>query len=185
MSGHTPGPVEILCREIGFAWDRRLEREDVFVAFVAELVAEVSERVRLAERIAPHFGKRPSESAVRAVNLAKTMVSFAPGLSTKARLSLAESMSIYALARETNPDDGPCDHDVAMLASCASAIRFGLESPCHSRHAAEAASHVWKHVYGVSRFDSSTPEWSRSWAREKLTSALIRLLPAKATGEQP
>ena len=71
-------------------------------------------------------------------------------------------------------EDGPCDHLIDMLSSCVSAIRFGLEKPCHSRHAAAAASHIWKHLYGVSLFDSFTPEWEKDWARAQLQEAILR-----------
>lgn len=172
------GPVEKLCREIGFPWDRRLEREDVFVAFVGELVEEVAQRLELSARLVGVAGNGPTDAALRALDLARSMVSRDLGLDVPARTKLATAL--HDLSHETNPEDGPCGHDVDMLASCASAIRFGLERPCHSRHAAAAAQHVWQHVYVVSRFDSNTPEWERSWARGKLTSALISLLPADA-----
>lgn len=172
------GPVEKLCSEIGFPWDRRLEREDVFVAFVGELVGEVAQRLDLSARLVGFSGSGPSDAALRALDLARSMVSRDLGLDNPARIELATTL--HDLSWEANPDDGPCDHDVDMLASCASAVRFGLERPCRSRHAAAAAQHVWKHVYGVSRFDGNTPEWERSWARGKLTAALISLLPADA-----
>ena len=190
MTSHTrqprqPGPVETLCREIGYPWDRRLEREDLFVAFVGSLVAEVADRRRMAESIAHLTGKSPAPDGEKVLNLAFSMVAPDLGLSTPARIDLARA--VHDLSHEINPDDPghSCDHEVDMLASCASAIRFGLEQPCRSRHAAEAASHVWQHVYGVSRFDSQTPSWQKEWTRGKLTEALISLLPPTGTGAAP
>jgi hypothetical protein len=173
------GPVRILCDEIGFPFDRRLEREDLFIAFVAQLVEEIGESRYLAERIGPYTGKPPSEASAGVLDVARAMVSRDLGLSRAARLGLTRT--IHGRSDEINPDDPThsCDHVVDMLSSCASAIRFGLEWPCHSRHAAEAANHVWKHVYGVSRFDGNTPSWQHEWARSKLQAAIISLLPAE------
>lgn len=171
------GPVEILCREIEFEWDRRLEREDVFIAFVRELVEEVAQRREIAGQISRLTGVELSDHGGHLVCVARSMTALDLGLSREARCGLAET--IHDRSHEINPEDGRnCDHEVDMLASCASAIRFGLESPCRSRHAADAADHVWRHLYGVSRFDGHTPAWRKSWARSKLTSAILSLLPS-------
>ena len=183
--GHTPGPVSILCKEIGFPFDRRLEREDVFVSFVRRLVGEVEDIIRTADALAEFTGKPSSEGAREVLGLALSMSSLDLGLSLSARTEFAAA--IHERSHQINPDDPrhSCDHAVDMLASCASAIRFGLERPCRSRHAADAASHVWKHVYGVSRFDGITPAWQKEWARGVMQSAIIDLLPAisRPTGE--
>lgn len=171
------GPVELLCQEIGFPWDRRLEREDVFVAFVRELVEAVAHRVDMAGRLSPFTGTAPSPETLRAVDLGRSMTALDLGLSRAARMSVASAL--HDLSHEVNPDDPRhgCNHDVDMLSLCASAIRFGLETPCRSRHAAAAAQHVWKHVYGVTLFDSQTPAWEKEWARGRLSAAIISLLP--------
>ncbi|MCV0413477.1 MAG: hypothetical protein K5831_01160 [Brevundimonas sp.] len=180
------GPVRILCDEIGFRFDPRLEREDLFIAFVGCLVEEIARQRETQAAIAPYTGTSPSEASERGINIARSMVALDLGLSMKARKEVASA--IHDLSYEANPEDDPthpCDHLVDMLASCASAIRFGLEEPCRSRHAAEASNHVWKQIYGVTRFDSNTPSWQHEWARTKLQQAMISLLPARAahTGE--
>lgn len=178
------GPVRILCDEIGFDFDRRLERDDLFIAFVAELVNEISEKRHTEEAVSAFGGEKPSDSSREVLDLARSLVARDPGLSQRARLEIAEA--IHERSHEVNPDDptASCDHLVDMMASCASAIRFGLEKPCRSRHAAEAAQHVWQHVYGVTRFDGNTPAWQREWARKKLASAILSLLPT-TTQEGP
>lgn len=170
------GPVEVLCREIDFAFDARMERDDLLIAFVSELVGEVGHLRGVQAAIADLTGEPPSEESSPLLDLALSMVALDLGLSRAARERIATS--IHDRSHEVNPDDPghSCDHLVDMLSSCASAIRFGLEKPCRSRHAAEAASHVWKHKYGVSLFDGNTPRWQREWARAKLQSALLSLL---------
>lgn len=171
------GPMRVLCDEIGFVWDRRLERQDLFLAFVSQLVEEIGDRMHMADAIQHLTGKPASDGSRRLLDVARNMVSDDLGLSVEARSSLTEE--IHDESREINPDDPEhsCDHAVDMLASCASAIRFGLETPCRSRHAASAAQHVWKHVYGVTRFDGKTPAWEKEWARSMLQSAIYTLLP--------
>jgi len=172
------GPVRLLCDEIGFPFDRRLERTDVFVAFVRELVAEVSHEREIAAHVGKMGGKGPSDGSAEVLALARGMTD---PLNTVADLR-ATAEAVHDLARELNPDDAyPTDHLIDMLSSCASAIRFGLEYPCRSRHAAEAASHVWRRMYGVSRFDGHTPAWKHAWARAKLIQALMSLLPSPTT----
>lgn len=178
------GPVRILCDEIGFPFDERLERDDVLIAFVSELVSEV-ERSRDLEVVSCRFtGKLPSAESGNALALAKNMVATDLGLSHEARMRVASAL--HDLSYEVNPDDATsCDHLVDMLSSCASAIRFGLDTACRSRHAADAADHVWKQTYGVSRFDRMTPAWRKDWARQKLQSAIISLLPEMALNPKP
>jgi hypothetical protein len=168
------GPIRILCDEIGFRFDPRIERTDVLVAFVRELVDEVADRRQTAAVLAGRVGtKAPSEGSWSAINLAQHMLS-----ETSVRGLQAGARRLHEACDRLNPDDAyPTDHLIDMLASCASAILFGLEKPCKSRHAAEAADHVWKHVYGVSRFDSETPAWSKAWACVRLQEAIISLLP--------
>jgi len=49
------------------------------------------------------------------------------------------------------------------------------KQPCHSRHAAEASNHIWKHKYGVTLFDDCTPAWQKDWARRQFQDAILRL----------
>lgn len=175
------GPVWALCEEIGFPFDPRLERVDLFVAFVGELVREVEERRDMAARIAHVTGKPPSEGSAEVLALATAMLKAQGVAELRERAS-----AVHDASWRLNPDDAyPTDHLIDMLSSCASAIRFGLESPCRSRHAADAAQHVWKQVYGVSRFDSLTPAWEKDWARQKLASAILSLLPPPAVSDAP
>lgn len=171
------GPVRILCDEIGFQFDPRLERPEVLIAFVAELLSEVQHHHDMAVSIADYTGKVPPESSSLALGLAWVMVR------ASLREILASAAAVHDLAHELNPDEAyPTNHTIDMVSSCASAIRFGLEEKAwSSRHAAAASNHVWKRVYGVSRFDRNTPAWQHEWARSKLLSAIVSLLPTEAT----
>lgn len=175
------GPIRILCDEIGFAWDPRLERADLLVAFVRGLVAEVAEARDMAVQIASYTGKSPSAASSEVLALADVM------LASHGRSQLLASASyVHEACHRLNPDDAaPTDHIIDMLSSCASAIRFGLEKPCHSRHAASAAQHVWRQLYGISRFDSRTPAWENDWARSCLQNAIISLLPVAPEEASP
>lgn len=171
------GSVRILCDEIGFRFDPRLERPEVLVAFVRELVSEVAELRDMAQTISHLTGKPPSEGSASALAVAEAMLSV-----DNVRAWIGGAAMLHDACGRLNPEDAcPTDHLIDMLSSCASAIRFGLEDRGElgfsSRHAASAASHVWKQVYGVSRFDSETPAWEHEWARGKLLSAIISLVP--------
>lgn len=169
----SKGPVRLLCDEIGFAFDPRLEQPAVLIAFVRELLSEIEDRREMAVHVVRMGGKAPSEASARVLESARLMVA-----ADTPALAILIAENVHDLANEFNPDDAyPTDHLIDMVSSCASAIRFGLESPCHSRHAAAAAQHVWKQVYGVSRFDSHTPAWEKEWARSKLLSAVVSLIP--------
>lgn len=165
------GPVRILCDEIGFPFDGRIEREDVLVAFARELLYDVSRENGLERQLAEMVGKTHNPDALEAINAAVEML--------EADDKIAAAAHVHDVCRRLNPDDAyPTNHAIDQVSSIASVLRFGLEKPCRSRHAAEAANHVWKHLYGVSRFDRHTSPWEKDWARAKLTSAIISLLPA-------
>lgn len=174
------GPVRILCDEIGFPWDRRLEREDLFVAFVRVLVEGLAEDRELSRRIVRFTGRPPSDGSQEVLSLAFAMLD-APDTAGR----IARAAAVHDASHRLNPDNAyPTDHLIDMLASCASAIRFGLaEREYRSRHAASAADHVWRHRYGVSRFDGQTPAWENEWARSVLMSAIISLLPSLGNAE--
>jgi hypothetical protein len=168
------GPVRLLCDEIGFSWHPRLERQDLFVNFVGELAAEVAHMRYMAETIAEHGGAPPSDASDVVLVLTQEMLA----LNDREALILAAA-AIHDAAHELNPEDAyPTDHLIDMLSSCASAIRFGLETPCRSRHAASAANHVFDRLYGLRLHDHHVPEWQKGWAREKLQAALVSLLLA-------
>lgn len=173
-SGSIPvadkGPVRLLCDEIGFLFDGRLERDDILIAFVRELLYEVSRENGLSRQLAEMVGKAHDPDALEAINLAVEMLDSDDKIAAAAR--------VHDACHRLNPDDAyPTNHAIDMVASIASAVRFGLEKPCRSRHAAEAANHVWKQTYGVRRFDRHTPAWEKEWARSKLIAAIISLLP--------
>lgn len=170
-SGSRPerGPVRILCDEIGFAFDRRLEHPDVLVAFVAALVSEVQQHHDMAVSIAPYTGKEPPSASVEVLALAQAMLA--------ANDPVAAAEAVHNASHRLNPDEAyPTNHTIDMLASCASALRFGLaEKPWTSRHAAAAANHVWERVYGITRFDRHSPAWGKEWARTVLQDAVVGL----------
>lgn len=169
------GPVEILCQEIGARFERRMDQDAILVSFVSVLVNEIEEMRDLRERLSSIEGistPAPSSDSAVVLEAAKIMLA-APD--TKTRIIAAEE--VHNLTHRLNPDEGPCDHLIDMLSSCASAVRFGLEWPCRSRHAASAADHIWKHVYGISRFDEFTSNWRNDWARAQLQTAILRLTP--------
>lgn len=164
------GPIEILCKEIGFRFDKRLESVDMLVAFVSELVSHVASMRSIDEQLKDVLTSGgPSEDSERVLKRVLHMLT-----TNKPDLLKKRAASIHLLIHRVAPDDMyPCDHLIDMLSSCVSAIRFGLEIPCHSRHAADAAQHVWKRVYGISLFDSFTPAWEKEWARAQLQNAII------------
>lgn len=166
------GPVEILCKEIGWRgfFDHRLETQAILIAFVRELVSHVADMRAMQTMVAEHTGgKPPSDES------ASLLVKVGALLSLKDReMLLAYAAEVHDFIHQIEgPEDGPCDHLTDMLSSCVLAIRFSLEKPCRSRHAANAASHVWKHRYGVSLFDGFTSAWEHDWARAQLASALL------------
>jgi len=166
----VPGPVEILCKEIDFHFDRSMEAPRILVAFVAQLVGEIARERSLEASISEFTGKPPSEKSAEALRLAQDMVTASDPGELIGRAAL-----VHDFDHINNPEDGNCDHLIDMLSSCASALRFGLETPCHSRHAAAAAQHVWRRLYGIKREDSITPHWSKHWARIQLQSAITSI----------
>lgn len=166
----SKGPVEILCEEIDFHFHRSMETPRILVAFVARLVGEIASERDMQSAIAHVTGKPPSEKSAEALRLAQGMVSASDPGELVGRASL-----LHDFDHMNNPDEGPCDHLIDMLSSCASAIRFGLEMPCASRHAAHASNHVWRRLYGIKREDNITPHWSKHWARVQLQRAITDL----------
>lgn len=170
MKKREKGPVEILCKEIGFRFDRRMERQDLFVSFVSVLVSQVAGMREMQMHISTVVGgKLPSQASEDILRRVEIMLASDDPLS--------ETEELHSFADEVSPDDAhSCDHLIDMLNSCVSAIRFGLETPCRSRHAAEAASHIWGKLYGISLFDEFTPKWEGEWARAQFQEAMFRLV---------
>lgn len=166
------GAIEILCKEIGFRYFERMETLEMLVAFVSVLVHEISNERWTQSELAKVAGTdAPSKDSEEVLRCVQEML-----LITNREDIIAKSAEIHTFIHTVAPDGMyPCDHLIDMLSSCVSAIRFGLESPCRSRHAADAAGHVWKQLYGVSRFDSHTPNWKKDWSRAQLEKALITL----------
>jgi hypothetical protein len=172
----SPGPVEILCREIRYPFTQELEQPSVLIAFVRVLVGEISDMVTWRSVISRGFSEEGfgTLEATRPLDAVKALLEqfpMPPGNREQMCAELHNGL-LYT------PDAGPCNHLIEMLSSCVSAIRFGLEMPCHSRHAAAASDHIWKHKYGVRLFDGCTSDWQKDWARRKLTEALQVSTPA-------
>jgi hypothetical protein len=171
------GPIRILCDEIGFRFDPRLESPRVLVAFVRELVSTVAQIRHIQQVTTFATSKPPSEGSERVLVACIAMLS-----SGTTESMVTEAAIIHDLCHELNPDEAyPADHLIDMLSGCASAIRFGLETPCHSRHAAEAARHIWGQYYGICVHDQFSGAWSKDWARAQMQEA-ITALAIEATG---
>lgn len=162
----TKGPVEILCKEIGFTFDERMETQDMLIAFVAVLVKRIEQLFGMKDILSGIGGEPASDDAKEVLRLTKVMLEANNEWIEKAA-------NVHDLCRQVNPDEGPCDHLIDMLSSCASAIRFGLEKPCRSRHAAHAGQHIWKHIYGIRQFDNFTSSWEKEWQRAQLQEAIM------------
>lgn len=173
MAEKVKGPIEILCDEIGYPHDKALDRVDVFVAFVDSLVGEISDMIAWRSVISRGYSEPGYETAeaMRPLKAVRELLTITAVPERDAKCAELHNGIL------SQPDEGPCNHFLDMLSSCVSAIRFGLEIPCHSRHAAEAASHVWKHKYGLRLFDQHTSRWEKDWACQKMQSAIIGLLP--------
>lgn len=176
------GPIEILCLEIGEPFDKRLERPEMLLAFVAALVSEVGWMMELTDKISNITGKETSHPSAAALPIAQMM---AAARTVEQAEQLAEQVHDISDAAGEEIADRPLE----MLSACASAVRFGLENPCRSRHAADAARQVWKNKYGVSLWDRQTPDWQHQWARRvfhtALASCAVEAWNRRATGATP
>lgn len=168
----SPRAIEILCKEVGYRFDKRMETPAMLVAFVRVLVQHVSQMREMEGRLTKFTGKTPSPDSADALSRVQEM------LDGPLELMIPTCASLHDLCHKLNPEDAyPTDHLIDMLSSCVSAIRFGLGIPCHSRHAASAAQHIWKHLYGVHLFDSFTPAWEKDWICAQLQDAILSQLP--------
>jgi hypothetical protein len=176
------GPVRVLCDEIGFQFSPGMENPRLLVAFIRTLVLEVAEIRDLAERLKDVLGRDgPSAGSGQMLNKVLDMLNGGDVVAM-----VEQCAGLHELAHQLNPDDAyPTDHLIDMLSSCVSGIRFGCDTGrwgVGSRHAAEAAQHVWGRKYGVSLFDAHTPRWQHDWTRHKLREALISLAFPPAIG---
>lgn len=175
LNEREKGPIEILCKEIDFPFDRRLEHPSILVAFVAVLVSSIASMRYTQEKVAEMTGgKMPSADSEAVLGRVLEMLA-----STDYDLLTGKAAEVHTFIHSVYSDEAyPCDHLIDMLSSCVSAIRFGLEKPCHSRHAAAACSDVWKQVYNIRQFDRYTPKWEHDWARAQLQEAImLRMQP--------
>lgn len=179
MKERDKGPVEILCKEIGVHFDHRMETLPIFVGFVRVLTDKALEDFEASEQIKTIIGldysgkpmQEPDDATPQVRELVDAMFRSAHPIDM-----IERAARVHELARELNPEDAyPTNHYIDMLSSCASAIRFGLETPCRSRHAAEAAGHIWRRRYRIGLEDGSTEAWQKDWARQQLDEALLRL----------
>lgn len=171
MEDRPKGPVELLCKEIGFRFERGMERPEVLAAFVGQLVENIEWGRDISEKIGSLTGNPPSEASGRVLDATLEMLK-----ETETVAMIRKAEAVHDLAHELNPECAyPTDHIIDMLSSCASAIRFGLETPCHSRHAASAARHVWQQRYGLRLEDEFTSAWCHDWSRTQMQRAILRL----------
>jgi hypothetical protein len=164
------GPYQILCEEIGARYFDHINEEEALVSFVRVLVDVISHDMDIKEQIEPMTGVTHSE-------ISHTIL-----VMTKDALQRDGSEAIIKKCSEIHNwiwsklGDEHCDHEVDMLNSCVSALRFGLEKPCKSRHAASASNHIWKKHYRVGLFDTFTSGWQKEWARAQLDKAISNQL---------
>ena len=160
------GAVEILCKEINATFKPEYETVEVLIAFVGSLVGEIDDMIGLERHLEKVTGKETSDEAVKSLERVKNL------LAVKGRRDELIKAAAKAHIVTYVPDEGDCDHYVDMLSSCVSAIRFGLEIPCRSRHAASAANHIWKRKYGIRLFDRHSNDWGKQWAKMKFNEAI-------------
>jgi hypothetical protein len=173
VMGRQRGPVELLCNEIGFRFRQSMETVQTLRAFTQVLVGEIEEMRHFAAAISDLTGTTPSAESAEAIARASEMLTFAG----RDQL-IAVAATVHAFCNEANPEGKyPTDHYIDMVSSCTSILRFGLETPCHSRHAASAMEHVWRLKYGVKLHDRHTSNWANDWGRSVLESALLLQIP--------
>lgn len=170
---HVPGAVEILCKEIGYRYQVGMETPSMLRAFVCILVSDVDQARHWSSFMVRHGGKAPSAESDETFNRVHLMLG-----QTEPDGLIRMAAEAHDYIHTVHSDEGPCDHLIDMLSSCVSAIRFGLEKPCHSRHAASAAKHIWRLRYGVTLEDSLTIGWSNDYARSVLERALLLQIAA-------
>lgn len=168
------GPIEILFAEIGYPFDPTNERPEVLVAFVRVLYGQIADMMAWRSAISRGFREDGFNALeARAAFMAVGALMVDPLRDREQRCAELHNGVL------DQPDDGPCNRFIEMLSSCVSAIRFGLESPCQSRHAAHAADHIWQHKYGIRLFDKCTSDWSKDWTRRQIQTAFAEINPVQ------
>ena len=154
--GFSKGPVEVLCDEIGAVFNSNMETIPVFLSFITVLVAEIEHEAIMNAKI--HKSQVEEKLQQAFVDMDEL-------------LSATEYNQIMYLA------DQFCIHEAPshLLRQCAVAVKFGLERPCKSRHAADAAKNICRHIYGYSMHDIMINEFENQWVRDKFYDSLGRL----------
>ena len=154
--GISNGPVEILCNEIGAVFNSNMETIPVFMAFISVLVAEIEhDEVMNAKIRGSSVDKKTQQAFVDIDEI----------------LSATEREQILYLADQFHIHEQP-KH---LLHDCAIAIKFGLEVPCKSRHAADAAKRICRYLYGYKMHDPAICDFENQWVRNKFYDSLGRL----------
>lgn len=164
----TVGAIEGLCNEIGFRFLSGMEHKSILLSFVSVLVDEIRDQVEMLESLPFRAVSPQSKVLMDAVRFT---------------LVYPTENNINWCREEAYPtNDENCEDLICLqLDSCVSAIEFGLEDPCHSRHTAEAAFEIWKVKYTPRIQDRNTTKWAREWACDKMAEALLKL----ATTQSP
>ena len=155
-AGFSKGPVEILCDEIGAVFNANMETIPVFMSFVTRLVAEIEHDEIMNAKV---HGSKVNEKLQQAFVDMDELLS---ATSHEQILYLADQFCIHEAPKH-------------LLRDCAVAIKFGLEVPCKSRHAADAAKRICRHLYGYKMHDIMIGEFENKWVREKFYDSLGRL----------
>ena len=154
--GFSKGRVEILCDEIGAVFNPNMETIPVFLSFITVLVAEIEHDEIMKAKVR---GSQVEEK------LQQAFIDMSELLSTK------DYYKIMYLADQFYIHESP-GH---LLRQCAVAVKFGLERPCKSRHAADVAKQICRYLYGYSVHDIMISEFENQWARNKFYDSLGRL----------
>lgn len=154
--GFKKGPVEILCNEIGAVFNSNMETIPVFLSFIAVLVAEIEEEEIISAKIHGHQIEEKLQQAF---------------IDMDEILSATEQEQILYLADQFYIHEPPSH----LLRDCAITIKSGLEVPCNSRHAADAAKHICRHIYEYKMHDIMINEFENNWCRNKFYDSLGRL----------
>lgn len=165
------GPIRILCKEIDFHFVSSMEDPRLLVNFVKVLVDNIQVMRDMQAAIAHMTNNPPSDDSGVVLTHVKVML-----CATEVDELIRAAAGAHDFIHSVYSDEAyPADHLIDMLSSCVSAIRFGLENPCRSRHAAAAAGHVWDQKYGVKLHDHLTPRWCHEWIATQLQIALTML----------
>jgi hypothetical protein len=182
LTERKKGPVEILCKEIGVRFTADLETPKVLAAFVRVLHGRLEHMYWISSEI-----DRRCARPVNCADARRALDKLTEVLKSENPEALVSGAAdIHALIDSLEWRGTWASHVFDIVSSLASALRFGLDGieGISSRHAAAAASHLWKHEYGISKFDEYTGEWEKTWAREQFYEAVKRLAlsPERAAG---